>query len=494
MKLSCASLVLTGALMAGCAALPGPPPAPPLAAPAIGAPKDFTLAPIQWRPGLVLTYHVHAVLETDPGGTKHERQVILMKGVDQTAKGTVRVQVLADDRDLGSMLIDDGGHVRDALATTPKSAAELTALAEAIQLSLARRRPSQPVIVGEPFPWELPTIWLRTLLPRDWGASLAARLTLQCEFVGYVRLGDTRAAAVRFAMPNVLRTPIRTRDGNNRELRIDALVAEGVEYFDARAGYSLAKHEVLRGGGTRDGKPYAVRAVRLTTLDRARSSGLRPASPPVPVARPIAPKPKGNTPSGTGVYELTREDLPAAERIRSTSLAVFGVQLGSSYEEMRRAVAGIGRPVSAIPLNAASRKGVAIYSGDDEVRAGHRMALFIARDNVIEEIQLHGTDRPMSKPDAPVYRGFDSIAVGRTRDLLEECMTTVRVSILGDQDRATTKAFPGGQGGVLRQYEYDRAGLDLSHLRRTREPADRGAPPTLYEQCFLRLRHPGQPQ
>ena len=290
MKLPCASLVLTGALMAGCAALPGPPPSSPLAAPAIGAPKDFTLAPIQWRPGLVLTYQVHAVLETDPGDTNHERQVIQMRGVDQTAKGAVRVQVLIDDRDLGSLLIDDGGHVHDAMATTPKSAAELTTLAEAIQLSLARRRPPQPVIVGEPFPWELPTTWLRTLLPRNWDASLAARLTVRCEFVGYVRLGDIRAAAVRFEVPNLLRAPIRTRDGNNRELRIDALVAEGVEYFDARAGYSLAKHEVLRGGGTLDGKPYAVRAVRLTTLDRARSSGLRPAGPPVPVARPDRPQ------------------------------------------------------------------------------------------------------------------------------------------------------------------------------------------------------------
>jgi hypothetical protein len=494
MKPPFASLVLTCALTAGCAMLAGPPPAPPLAVPAIGAPREFTLAPIKWRPGLVLTYQIHAFTETNPGGTDHERQVIQMKGVDKTAKGAVRVQFLVDDLDLGSMLIDKVGHVQGAIAATPESAAGITALAEAMQISLLRRRPSKPFTVGETFTWELPATWLRRLMPPEWGSHLPSRLTVRGQFVGYVRLGDALAAAVRFETPNMLRSPIRTRDRNNHELRIDVLVAEGVEYFDAMAGYSLAKYEVLTGGGELGGKPCSVRAVFLTTLDRARSSGLQHAGTPVPASPPRVPKQKDETASGTVGYELTREDLPSAESLRSTSLSVFGVKLGSSYDDMFRAVSGIGRPVRETPLKGASMKSVSIYSGDDEARAGHRMALFVARDNVIEEIHLNGTDRPFSRQDAPVYRGFDSIAAGRTRDLLNECMTNARLSILGGEDRATRKEFPGGHGSFFRRYEYDKAGLDLSHLRLTREPAYLGEQPDLYEHCTLRLRNPGKPQ
>ncbi len=494
MKPPVAALVLTGTLTAGCATLAGPPPAPPLAVPANGAPKEFTLTPIKWRPGLVLTYQVQSSFEVQPGGTDHSHELIQMKGVDKTAKGALRVHVLVDGQELGSLLIDAVGHMQDAIAATPESAAGLAGLAEAIQISLVRRSWPKPFAVGDTFTWELPATSLRRLLPRDWGAPLPARFPVRGEFVGYVRLGNTLGAAVRFETPNLLLTPIRARDRDNRELRIDVLVAECVEYFAPTTGYSLAKYEVLTGGGALGGQPYAVRAVRVTTLDRGRSSGLSDAAPPVPVSRPRVPKPKDETASAAAVYELTREELPAAERIHSTSLAVFGVQLGSSYEDLLEAVAGIGRPISEIPLSGASRKAVTIYAGEEEVRAGHRMALFVARDNVIEEIHLNGTDRPVSTPDTPAYRGFDSIAVGRTRALLTECMTTARLSILGDQDRATATEFPGGQGGFLRRYEYDRAGLELSHLRRTREPVSRGDHPALYEQCFLRLRSPGPSQ
>jgi hypothetical protein len=331
-------------------------------------------------------------------------------------------------------------------------------------------------------------------MPREWGPSLASRLAVRGQFVRYVRLGDALAAAVRVEMPNLLRSPIRARDRNNREVRIDVLAGESVEYFDAVAGYSLAKYEVLTGGGELDGKPYAVRVVSLTTLDRASSSGLQHAGPPAPVSPPRAPKPKAKPAPGPVVYELTREDLPAAERLRSARLSVFGVTLGSSYEAMVRAVAGSGRPFQEIPLKGASLKGVSLFSGDDEASVGHRMALFVSRDNVIEEIHLEGTDRPMSRKDAPVYRGFDSIAAGRTRVLLNACMTNARLNILGDEDRATQKEFPGGHGSFFRRYEYDKAGFDLSHLRLTRKPASLGESPDVYEHCTLRLRTPGRPQ
>jgi|OpeIllAssembly_1097287.scaffolds.fasta_scaffold45992_1 hypothetical protein len=494
MKPPLALLVLTGALTAGCATLMESPPSPPLAVPALGTPKEFAWAPIKWRPGHVLTYQVHSSMETNPGDTDHEREVIELRAIDTTATGAVRVQVRVDNVDLGSLLIGDRGQVYDAMAATPGSAVGLTALEDAAQMSLARRRPAKPISVGDTFTWELPATWLRRLIRLDWGADLPARLPVQAEFVGYVRLGGALAAALRYKGPNLLRSPIHARDRHNRELRFEVLASEGVEYFDASAGYSLAKHEVVTAGGTLGGQPYAVRAMRVTTLDRARSRGLPPAGRPVPATPPRVSMPKDAPAPGTAVIELSRDDLPSAEHIRSTSLAVFGVTLGSSYEDTLRAVSSLGRPVKEMPLNGASLKGVSIYAGDDEARVEHRMALFVARANVVTEIHLNGSDRPVSTPDTPVYKGFDSLAVGHTRTLLTDCMTTARASILGDQDRATTTEFPGGHGGFLRRYEYDRVGLDVSHLRRTREPASWRDPPALYEQCFVRLRPPGPPQ
>ena len=122
MKPPLASLALTCALTVGCATLAGSPPSPPLAVPAIGAPKEFTLPPIKWRPGLVLTAQVHAFREKHPGGTDQDRYVIQLKGVDKTAKGAVRVQVLVDGNDLGSWLFDEAGNLQDTIAAKPEFA------------------------------------------------------------------------------------------------------------------------------------------------------------------------------------------------------------------------------------------------------------------------------------------------------------------------------------------------------------------------------------
>lgn len=261
----------------GCASIAGPPPSPPLAVPAVGAPKEFTWSPLKWRPGLVLTYHVHSFMEINTGGSEQSRSLVQLKGADKTAKGAVRVQLLVDNLEIGSMLIDEFGNFQDALASKPEFAPVFTVLAEWMQALQLSQLQSKPFAVGETLIVDVPTTAnFRRLMPQDWGRYLVPSINIRWQFTGYVRLGETLAAAFRAEIPNILSSPIHGRDRNSREFRIDAFVGEVVDYLDAIGGYSLAQYEVLTGGGEAGGKPFSYRSVKLTTLDRERSSTDKP--------------------------------------------------------------------------------------------------------------------------------------------------------------------------------------------------------------------------
>ncbi len=282
------SLLLALVMVGGCAVRAASPPAPPLAVPLPGAPNEYRWSPVSWKPGIVLTYNVHAFIERasktametwcrslrDAGVKEHfmlawctypdvtqAQYTMQMKAVEKTLKGAVRVQVLIEGTELGFFLIGEGGEIQDFVSQTPDAASALQRLRDIIEDPCAKELPSQTVFkVGE-------------------------RVAVKCrdvhgatEFVGFMRLAGRIVAAIRFEADwkdptsGVVTEAIIGQLG--KPLPIIEAVSEREERYVAPEGTVLASYKVTTISGRLEGKPYIFRTIESWTLDLQKSSAL----------------------------------------------------------------------------------------------------------------------------------------------------------------------------------------------------------------------------
>lgn len=187
-------------------------------------------------------------------------------------------------------------------------------------------------------------------------------------------------------------------------------------------------------------------------------------------------------------YEMTQEDFTSAKSIRSTDISLFGIKLGANYEDVKKAVAASGRPSKE--HSGLGATDLMVFFAEEELSKNAKMITFEAEDQVVKRIFVYGAPYDMvARTATPIFRGFDSIAIGSVKTLLTKCNSDQRIGILGREDRKKDDKF---LGDYITDYYYDKEGL-IIHQALTHEPETAGQKlPKVNLACTLILVQPAR--
>lgn len=273
-----ASLLLALVAVVGCAHLGSIPPAPPLAVPIPGSPREYTWNFPKWQPGTKLTYNAQIFAETRAGNdidTRTSHHVFRLTGIERTAKGAVRVQLAIDKQELGYFLQDEGGLVTDAGASTPELAEQFKLFARLFSHPVVKQFSAKVLSLNERHHVEIPVADVLGEWTATSGHYFGATVAVDFEFTGYKALEGKRVAEFRSVVPNILRSSITAPIPKSREtIEIDNISGESIEYIDPASGFYVAKYEIIILSGQFRGQRWVRREIMAGTLDVRNSSGM----------------------------------------------------------------------------------------------------------------------------------------------------------------------------------------------------------------------------
>ncbi len=269
-------LIVSVCALFGCA--PATAPVLPSSAPLSDSPPEYRVVPVRWLEHTVVTYDMQEFRETRLGDevrTSQGRHVFQMRVVDRAAQGIVRVRFALDGTEFGQVRFDAPGRVVDATPTDPAYGALFQAMVRLAGSAALREYASTTFRLGEPVRVSLPSAAFAQALPAELHSDLAESVPVDMTYVGYVRLGETIAAAITTKAANLLKSPIcGPAHGSAAEVCLAEFHLDGTEYRDPTNGHLIAEHSAGTATGHMNGRPLRVRTIIQRTLDRRQSSGL----------------------------------------------------------------------------------------------------------------------------------------------------------------------------------------------------------------------------
>lgn len=258
----------------GCAT----PPVPPLVESIPGGPNTYQFARFKWESGKKLTYSETCFEELKSGGrteTKSGRNVAALTGVGRTSKGLMRVNLTANNVEVGFLLFDDAGRLQDAV---PRQPALADTLKWYVNLGEAQARHLESRVMKQNEEYSFDFSFLIDIFEKAGGFELPRQVDYKLlgtyQYLGYKRIGTTPAAAVRWNLLNIPQAIEAVERYSGQAVRILAMTMDVISYIDANQGFLITAYSTATVDMSARGESVVMRIICDQTLDRHNSGGI----------------------------------------------------------------------------------------------------------------------------------------------------------------------------------------------------------------------------